>query len=290
MLSTSYFKIFGPISSAYDADCKASFLAHTVKFLSLFFPKSVTAKATRTLRWPLQRSWRRQFSAILRGEVGRGARDGSAGDAGQSEGARDPGSNSGGESGGGEGAPGGSNCQSFAGDVEDPVGEGWKEVHAKKKQRRLTSVRCTGGANVTSLRAVEARKHIHLWNMVSGAEEVQEYLQELCERGACTVEELKSRGEYKQSVLAHESDILVAVESWLSVSVEDSELVGETWSVLRRDRATGRQGGGVLVAARPAGPRSRKASESSLAGRRPRRRRDTDDAHAHQPALKYNFT
>lgn len=56
---------------------------------------------------------------------------------------------------------------------------------------------------------------------------------------------------FRQNILAHESDIVVATESWLSESVEDSELVGETWSILRRDRATGRQGGGVLVAARP---------------------------------------
>lgn len=56
---------------------------------------------------------------------------------------------------------------------------------------------------------------------------------------------------FRQSVLAHESDIVVATESWLSASVEDPELVGDAWSILRRDRVTGRQGGGVLVAARP---------------------------------------
>jgi hypothetical protein len=71
------------------------------------------------------------------------------------------------------------------------------EVPTNKKQRRTTSIRCTGGSNVTTLRAVEVRKYIHLWNMVSSADEVREYLQQLCERSTCTVEELRSKGEYK---------------------------------------------------------------------------------------------
>lgn len=66
-----------------------------------------------------------------------------------------------------------------------------------KKQKRLTSVRCTAGPDITSLKAVEYRKYIHLWNMVSGADEVKEYLQTLCPNGTCTVEELKSKGDYK---------------------------------------------------------------------------------------------
>lgn len=66
-----------------------------------------------------------------------------------------------------------------------------------KKQRRPTSTRCTGGPNITTLKAVEYRKHIHLWNMVSGAEEVREYLLNLCPNVVCTVEELKPKGNYK---------------------------------------------------------------------------------------------
>lgn len=78
------------------------------------------------------------------------------------------------------------------------AGREWQEVLAKKKkQKRPTSIRCTGGPSITALRAVESRKHIHLWNMVSSAEEVKAYLEELCERHTCTVEELKSRGNYK---------------------------------------------------------------------------------------------
>lgn len=81
-------------------------------------------------------------------------------------------------------------------DTDDLTSGKWEEPRSKK-QRRLTSVRCTAGPNVTTLRAVEDRKHIHLWNMLSGVEEVREYLKNLCPEGTCTVEELKSRGDYK---------------------------------------------------------------------------------------------
>lgn len=56
---------------------------------------------------------------------------------------------------------------------------------------------------------------------------------------------------FRHTILALESDIVGVTETWLSEAVEDSELVGGEWSVLRRDRAAGRQGGGVLLAARP---------------------------------------
>lgn len=84
----------------------------------------------------------------------------------------------------------------YTDDLDDFTGGKWEEFRARK-QRRLTSIRCTAGSTVTSLRAVEERKHIHLWNMVSGADEVREYLQILCPGGTCTVEALKSRGDYK---------------------------------------------------------------------------------------------
>lgn len=66
-----------------------------------------------------------------------------------------------------------------------------------KKHRRSTSMRGTAGPNVTSLRAVEDLKYIHLWNMVSTADEILAYLQSLDLGGVCTVEELKPKGNYK---------------------------------------------------------------------------------------------
>lgn len=71
----------------------------------------------------------------------------------------------------------------------------WQEVRSRKK--RFSSVRCTAGPQVTSLRAVEYRKYIHLWNMASGVDEIRAYLQLLCPEKNCTVEELKPKGEYK---------------------------------------------------------------------------------------------
>lgn len=71
----------------------------------------------------------------------------------------------------------------------------WQEVRNRKK--RFSSVRCTAGPQVTTLRAVEYRRYIHLWNMVSGVDEIRSYLQLLCPEKTCTVEELKPKGEYK---------------------------------------------------------------------------------------------
>ncbi|XP_073964313.1 uncharacterized protein [Choristoneura fumiferana] len=73
--------------------------------------------------------------------------------------------------------------------------EEWREVRNRKK--RYSSVRCTAGPEVTPLRAVEYRKYIHLWNMVSGADEILLYLRSLSPEGSFTVDELKSKGDYK---------------------------------------------------------------------------------------------
>lgn len=72
----------------------------------------------------------------------------------------------------------------------------WVEVK-KKQNRRLTSMCGTAGPAVTSLKAMEERKYLHLWNMASGIEEVREYLLQLCSGVACTVHELTPRGDYK---------------------------------------------------------------------------------------------
>lgn len=79
---------------------------------------------------------------------------------------------------------------------DDVSGGDWVEAQTRKK-RRQTSIRCTAGPSITTLKAVEYRKYIHLWNMFSGAEDVREYLQSLCPDGSCTVEELKSKGDYR---------------------------------------------------------------------------------------------
>lgn len=71
------------------------------------------------------------------------------------------------------------------------------ETARTKRQSLLSSIRCTGGPNVTALKAVEHMKYIHLWNMVSNADDVQKYLSSLCQNRTCTVEELKSKGKYK---------------------------------------------------------------------------------------------
>lgn len=62
---------------------------------------------------------------------------------------------------------------------------------------RPISVRCTGSPTRVALKAVEPRKFMHLWNMVSGLDDVKDYLKELCPAANCIVEELKTRGEYK---------------------------------------------------------------------------------------------
>lgn len=72
----------------------------------------------------------------------------------------------------------------------------WTEVQ-RKRPRRSAPMCGTAGPNVTTLKAVEPRKYLHLWNMVSNAEDVSKYLRILCPDGSCTVEELKPKGDYK---------------------------------------------------------------------------------------------
>lgn len=74
--------------------------------------------------------------------------------------------------------------------------EGWTEVR-KNKPKRISAIRGTAGPDVTMLKAVAFRKYIHLWNMISCGDDIQAYLQKLFPDVTCTVEELKSRGDYK---------------------------------------------------------------------------------------------
>ncbi|PZC77614.1 hypothetical protein B5X24_HaOG203170 [Helicoverpa armigera] len=74
--------------------------------------------------------------------------------------------------------------------------QSWSEV-VKKPSRRAISIHGAAGPNVTSLKAVEVRKHLHLWNMESTTDEIQKYLHTLCNTDTCTVEELTPKGNYK---------------------------------------------------------------------------------------------
>lgn len=99
----------------------------------------------------------------------------------------------------------------------DGCTEGGFELVQSKKHRRSTSMRGTAGPNVTSLRAVEDRKYIHLWNMASTADEVLLYLKSLDLGGSCTVEELKAKGNYKSykiGVPAASFDKCMSADLW----------------------------------------------------------------------------
>lgn len=88
-----------------------------------------------------------------------------------------------------------------AGASHSPLKHKNKETvtQAPQKPQRPASIRCTGAGGTTGvvLKAVERRQFLHLWNMVSSLDDVRMYLKELCPTGTCTVEELKSKGDYK---------------------------------------------------------------------------------------------
>lgn len=74
--------------------------------------------------------------------------------------------------------------------------QSWTEVK-KNKYRKPISLCGIAGPDITTLRAVEPRKYLHLWNMESSADEIRDYLRQLCPTGTCTVDELRARGSYK---------------------------------------------------------------------------------------------
>lgn len=78
-----------------------------------------------------------------------------------------------------------------------PAGVVGRVTQTPNIPQRPTSMRCTGSPTKMTLRAVERRKFIHLWNMVSSLEEVSQYLKELYPADTCIVEELKPKGNYK---------------------------------------------------------------------------------------------
>ena len=87
--------------------------------------------------------------------------------------------------------------QTAASNLQASDAHEWTRVTNKSKYRRPVSIQGAAGPTVTSLRAVEARKHLHLWNMESTADEIRDYLRTLCGTDACTIDELTPKGNYK---------------------------------------------------------------------------------------------
>lgn len=77
-----------------------------------------------------------------------------------------------------------------------PADQQWTEVK-RRKSRGPTSLCGTAGPAITTLKAVEPVKHLHLWNMASNADDILQYIKQLCPTGTCTVEELTPKGNYK---------------------------------------------------------------------------------------------
>ncbi|KOB62439.1 putative reverse transcriptase [Operophtera brumata] len=97
-----------------------------------------------------------------------------------------------------------------------PHAQQWTEVR-NRKNRRPALLCGTAGPSITTLRAVEARKLLHLWNMESNVDEVRQYLLQLCPTGTCIVEELIPKGNYKSykiDVPANCYDKCYAIDVW----------------------------------------------------------------------------
>lgn len=105
----------------------------------------------------------------------------------------------------------------------------WTEV--RKRSRRPPSLCGTAGPAITSLKAVEARTFIHLWNMESSADDIRSYLHQLCPVGTCTVEELTARGNYKSYKLGVPA---VYTETCLSTEVWPVNARLKTWITYRQ--------------------------------------------------------
>lgn len=87
--------------------------------------------------------------------------------------------------------------QTSSSNSQAPNSQEWSRVAKKSKSRRPVSIQGAAGPSVTSLRAVEARKYLHLWNMESTADEIRSYLHTLCDTDSCTIDELTPKGNYK---------------------------------------------------------------------------------------------
>lgn len=103
--------------------------------------------------------------------------------------------------------------------------EPWTEVR-RKRPRQLLSMRCVAGPTVTSLKAAEARRHFHLWNMLSGLDEVKAYLAELCPQRVVTVEQLKTAKNYTSFKIGVPED---CYDKCFSVNVWPENARVKTW-------------------------------------------------------------
>lgn len=81
-------------------------------------------------------------------------------------------------------------------DVTAQADQQWIEVK-RRRSRGPTSLCGAAGPAITTLKAVEPVKYLHLWNMASSADDVLQYLRQLCPTGSCTVQELTPKGNYK---------------------------------------------------------------------------------------------
>lgn len=105
--------------------------------------------------------------------------------------------------------------------VEDDLAGNWVEVRPKKHLRAsLPNVlRGTAAPGVTSLRAAERWRSLHLYYVLEGTTpaEVQAHLKSICGSDVCTVEELKSRGRYssfKLGVPAKFAECVMSPKNW----------------------------------------------------------------------------
>ncbi|KAF9824592.1 hypothetical protein SFRURICE_004049 [Spodoptera frugiperda] len=110
----------------------------------------------------------------------------------------------------------------------------WSEV-VRKPSRRAVSIHGAAGPNVTSLKAVEVRKHLHLWNMESTADEIQKYLYTLCNTDTCTVQELTPKGNYKSFKIGVP---LACFEKCYSADVWPMNARIKPWIYYRKSTAT----------------------------------------------------
>ncbi|CAK1546286.1 unnamed protein product [Leptosia nina] len=91
------------------------------------------------------------------------------------------------------------------------------ELQPVQRKKHPTTVCGAASPSVTTLKAVQPRRFLHLWNMESSVEEVRGYLQQLCPGSVCVVEELKARGNYKSykiEVPAICFDTCLSAEVW----------------------------------------------------------------------------
>ncbi|CAH1637878.1 unnamed protein product [Spodoptera littoralis] len=93
----------------------------------------------------------------------------------------------------------------------------WIEVKKRNYRQRQKPLHGTADPLSINLKAMEIRKHFHLWNMASDIDEVRQYLSQLYPTAGCSVEELSARGDYKSykiGVPAEFYDRIYSADIW----------------------------------------------------------------------------